>query len=105
MKEGVGIVQESRMARLFDGDEAGARRFALFQAERFQPGSAGIGLQHQAIVSCSKQDTIVIVRGHARLLPQNESARNSFQIARQISFVSPSGKLHYMRHALGVRLF
>ena len=59
MIEGVGVVQESRVARAFQGCEPGAGRVAPFDCEHFEPGLAEVGLKDQAVVPGAQDDAVV----------------------------------------------
>ena len=52
----------------FLGCQATAGLTGLFQADRFQPGTSGVGLQDQAVVAATQEDAIICL-GHSIAFP------------------------------------
>ena len=59
LEEGVGVVQEAGMARVFQRAQSAARDRAAIDRQRLEAGLAEIGLQDEAVVSGTEDDGVV----------------------------------------------
>ena len=61
LEERVGVVQESRVARVFQGGEPTARHRLALKRECLEPGLAQVGLQDQPVVAGTEDDPVVSI--------------------------------------------
>ena len=59
LEEGVGVVQEARMARVLERREPAAGDGLALDGQHLQPGLAEIGLQDQPVVAGADDDPVV----------------------------------------------
>jgi hypothetical protein len=66
LEEGVGVVQEARVARVLHRRETAARHVPALDRDRPQPGLAETGLQDQGVVAGAENDPVVVRHGYSR---------------------------------------